>query len=219
MIAGKLISKTIVPLRTSDTGHEALAIMNDFYIRHLPIVNNKQLLGLISEDDILNNIVEEPVGSYHLTINKPYVKEYDHVFEVMRLVGEYQLSVIPVVDAENNYTGLITQDKLIQYFAKSASFTERGSIIVLEMGRQDYSLTEITRLVESENAVVLSSFVTTNPDSTRVEVSLKVNRQEIRDILATFERFNYTIKGSYQETNYYDDLRERFDSLMSYLNI
>jgi len=219
MIAGKLISKTIVPLRTSDTGHEALAIMNDFYIRHLPIVNNKQLLGLISENDILNNIVEEPVGSYHLTINKPYVKESDHVFEVMRLVGEYQLSVIPVVDVENNYIGLITQDRLIQYFAKSASFTETGSIIVLEMGRQDYSLTEITRLVESENAVVLSSFVTTNPDSTRVEVSLKVNRQEIRDILATFERFNYTIKGSYQETNYYDDLRERFDSLMSYLNI
>ena len=219
MIAGKLISKTIVPLRTSDTGHEALAIMNDFYIRHLPIVNNKQLLGLISEDDILNNIVEEPVGSYHLSINKPYVKESDHVFEVMRLIGEYQLSVIPVIDAENNYIGLITQDKIIQYFAKSASFTETGSIIVLEMGRQDYSLTEITRLVESENAVVLSSFVTTNPDSTRVEVSLKVNRQEIRDILATFERFNYTIKGSYQETNYYDDLRERFDSLMSYLNI
>ncbi len=219
MIAGKLISKTIVPLRTSDTGHEALAVMNDFYIRHLPIVNNKQLLGLISEDDILNNIVEEPVGSYHLTINKPYVKESDHVFEVMRLVGEYQLSVIPVVDVENNYIGLITQDRLIQYFAKSASFTETGSIIVLEMGRQDYSLTEITRLVESENAVVLSSFVVTNPDSTRVEVSLKVNRQEIRDILATLERFNYTIKGSYQETNYYDDLRERFDSLMSYLNI
>jgi len=219
MIAGKLISKTIVPLRTSDTGHEALAIMNDFYIRHLPIVNNKQLLGLISEDDILNNIVEEPVGSYHLSINKPYVKESDHVFEVMRLVGEYQLSVIPVVDVENNYIGLITQDKLIQYFAKSASFTETGSIIVLEMGKQDYSLTEITRLVESENAVVLSSFVTTNPDSTRVEVSLKVNRQEIRGILATFERFSYTIKGSYQETNYYDDLRERFDSLMSYLNI
>ena len=159
MIAEKLISNSLIPLRTSDSGEEALSIMNDFYIRHLPIVNNKQLLGLISEDDILNYDVEEPVGSYSLSINKPYVNANDHIYEVMRLVAEYQLTVIPVVDNDDNYVGLITQDDLLRYFAATGAFKETGSIIVMEMNKRDYSISEVGRIVESENASILSIFV------------------------------------------------------------
>ncbi len=219
MIAGNLLSKTIVPLRTSDTGKEALSAMGDFYIKHLPIVNNETLLGLISEDDILKNDIEEAVGSYRLSINKPYVNENDHIYEVLSLLSEHQLTVIPVVDFENNYKGLITQERLLRFFAKTASFTEPGSILILEIGKQDYSLSEISRIVESEKAAILSSFVTTDLSSNRVDVTIKINRQEIQHIIASFERYDYQIKATYQETEYFDGLKERFDSLMSYLNV
>ncbi len=219
MIASNLLSQSIVPLKTSDTGQEALSIMSDFYVKHLPIVNNKQLLGLLAEDDILNNDIQEAVGSYQLSMSRPYVKEGDHIFEVMSIMSEYNLTVIPVVDNEDNFLGLISQDELLRFFAGIGSFTEPGSIIVLEMSKGDYSLSQISRIVESENAAVLSSFITTNLDSTKIDVTLKINLQDISAILATFERFDYTVKASFQESEYFDNLKDRYDSLMAFLKV
>lgn len=219
MIAANLLSHEFVPLRTSDTGKEALSIMGDFYVKHLPIVNNKEMLGLISEDDILQNDVEEAVGSYSLSLTRPYVSEHDHLYDVLKILSEYQLTVIPVIDKEKNYLGLITQGDLLRFFAQIGSFTEPGSIIVLEMSKQDYSLAEISRIVEGENAAILSSFITSTLDSNKIDVTVKINRQELQRILATFERFDYTVKASFQEIEYFDGLKERFDSLMSYLNV
>ncbi len=219
MIAKALVSDSIIPLRTSDTGDEALAIMNEFYVRHLPIVNNEQLLGLVSEEDILNNDVEEAVGSYSLSLPHAYVRQNDHLYEVIRLMAEYQLTVIPVIDEELNYHGLITLEDLLRSFAEAGSFRESGSIIVLEMTKVDYTMSEIARIVESEGAVILSSFITTALDSNRIEVTIKINRQNILSILATFERFDYQIKASFNESEYIDTLKDRFDSLMTYLSV
>lgn len=219
MIAETLMSDSIIPLRTSDTGDEALAIMNEFYVRHLPIVNNEQLLGLLSEDDILNNDVEEAVGSYSLSLPHACVRQGDHLYEVIRLMAEYHLTVIPVIDEQHNYHGLITLENLLRSFAEAGSFREAGSIIVLEMTKPDYAMSEIARIVESEGAVILSSFITTTIDSTRIDVTIKINRQNILSILATFERYDYQIKASYNESEYIDTLKERFDSLMSYLRV
>lgn len=219
MIAESLISDTILPLRTSDTGEEALGMMNDFYVRHLPIVNNEQLLGLLSEDDILNFDAGEPVGSYSLSIQRPYARTRDHLYEVMRMVAENHLTVVPVVDDQDNYVGVITLEDLIHYFARTASFADPGSILVLEMNRRDYSLAEIARIVESENAAVISAFVTSYPESARIDVTIKINTQNIQSVVATFERYDYQIKASFVESDYIDALRERFDSFMSYLNV
>ncbi len=219
MIASNLLSQTIVPLRTSDTGKDAISVMNDFYVRHLPIVNNEQLLGLISEDDILDHDVEEAVGSYQLSMNPPYSKGSDHVYEVLRLVSEYQLTAIPVVDQNDNYLGLISQEDLLRFFASIGSFTEPGSIVVLEMAKIDYSLAQLARIVESENAVILSSFITSAIDSTKIDVTLKVNRPDIQRLIATFERFDLKVKATFQESKYFDSLKDRYDSLMSYLNV
>ncbi len=219
MIADTLISNEILPLRTSDTGEEALGMMNDFYVRHLPIVNNEQLLGLISEDDILNFDTAEPVGSFSLSLHRPFARTQDHIYEVMRLFAEYHLTVIPVVDEADNYAGLITMEDLLNYFATTTAFSEPGSILVLEMSRRDYSLAEIARIVESENIAILSSFVTTQPESARIEVTIKINTFNIQAVVATFERFEYQIKASFSESDYLDTLRERYDSFMFYLNV
>lgn len=193
--------------------------MNEFHIRHLPIVNNEELLGLLSEDEILDHDAEEPVGSYRLHLLHTFVRVNDHLYDVMRLVAEYQLTAVPVVDDQKRYIGIITAEDLIRQFAESGSFREPGGLIVLEMSRQDYSLAQLARIVESENAVILSAQINTFPDSPRIEVTLKVNKQNILNIIASFERFDYEVKATFNELEYSDGLRERYDSLISYLNV
>lgn len=219
MIAETLISDMIVPLRTSDTGEDALGMMNEFYLRHLPIVNNKELLGLLSEEDILDNDVLEPVGSYNLSLTKISVNRRDHIYEIMRMLAENRLTIVPVTDDQRNYIGLITLEDLLNQFAQSGSFAEPGCILVLEIGKRDYSLSEIARIVESENAAILSSFIISSLESARVDVTLKINRQNIQSIINTFERYDYQIKASFNEAEYVDSLKDRYDSLMAYLNV
>lgn len=219
MIAEHLISDTIIPLRTSDTGDVALGIMNDFYVRHLPIVNQDTLLGLISEEEILDHDTTEAVGSYSLSIHRPFVQANDHIYDVLRLVAEHKLTAIPVVDNQKHYLGLISAEDLILHFAKTGAFKEPGGIIILEMQRQDYSLAQLARIVESENAVILNSHVHTYPDSPQIEVTLKINKQNILNIIASFERFDFHIKATFNELEYMDTLKERYDGLISYLNV
>ena len=219
MIARDLISEDIVSLKTSNTGDDALALMSEYHVRHLPIVNNKQLLGLISEEEIMEFDTEEPVGSYPLKMLHPYVNDRDHIYDIMRLLNEYRLTVIPVVDKENDYLGVVSLHDLLKYFAESASFSERGSVIVLTVNKHNYSLAQIARIVESEGAIILNSFITSSPDSTELQITLKVNRPDINSILATFGRFGYDITASFSETEYMDSLQEHYDSLMHYLNV
>ena len=219
MIASELISDLLTPLMTSDTGEEALTLMSVNHIKHLPIVNDTMLLGVISEEDILSNDLNEPIGSYNLTLSQAYAYEYEHLFEVMSKMAVNNLTTIPVIDNDENYLGLITQENLLQFYASSFSFTEPGSILVLETSKRQYSLAEISRIVESENAAILSSFLTSEKDSTSVLITLKINRQDINHIIKTFQRYDYHIKGSFSEKEYVDGLRERYDSLMSYLNV
>jgi signal-transduction protein with cAMP-binding, CBS, and nucleotidyltransferase domain len=219
MIASELISDLVMPLMTSDTGEEALTLMSINHVKHLPIVNDTQLLGLISESDILAHDLNEPIGSYQLSLVRPYAFESEHLFEIMSKMAASNLTVIPVVDKEEVYKGLITQEDLIQFYASSFSFTEPGSIIILETNKREYSLADISRIIESENASILSSFLTSEDNSTSVTVTLKVNRQEINRIISALERYEYSIKGSFTEEEYFDELKDRYDALMTYLNV
>jgi len=219
LIAIELTSKTIDSLRTSDTGEEAITMMGIFHVKHLPIVNNEQLLGLISEEDILDKNMDEAIGSYRLSMIKPYVNQNDHLFEVMKLMAQHKLTVVPVIDHDKKYLGLITQEDLISYFAVSFSFAEAGSIIIIETDKINYSLSEISRIVEGEGATILATFLTRMMDSTRIQITLKINQMSVSRIVASLERFDYQIHGAFTEDDYEDVLKDRYDSLMSYLNV
>lgn len=220
MTAKDLISPLIPPLKLTDTGDKALIWMHEFSVGYLPVVNKGKLIGLLSEEDVMDlDDPSEAIRNYDLKMPKPYVNESVHIYEVVKLAAEMKLVLIPVVDKEENYLGVITQESIISYFAKMNAITENGSIIVLELSKKNYSLAEIARIVEECNALVLSAYVATQKDSTRLEVTLKINTSEIKRIVASFERYQYTVLGSYQETEYYEDLKDRFNALMSYLNI
>jgi predicted transcriptional regulator len=219
MIAKELISQLIQPLRTSDTGEQALTYMQIYHLKHLPIVNNEQLLGTISEEDITVNSLEEAIGSFPLSLNKAYVRQGDHLFEVMSVMADHKLSAIPVVDQKDNYLGLITLEDLIQFYARSFSFSEPGGIIVIELNKTDYSLAEISRIIEGENAAVLSSFLTHDEASQHIYVTLKTNQVDTHHIEATLERFGYTIKATFSEEGYFESMQDHYDAFLHYLNV
>ena len=220
MYARDLISEDIPPLKTSDTGERALAWMDEFRVSHLPIVNNVDFLGLISESDILDfNSSSEPIGGHSLNLSRPYVFDYQHTYDVLKVMSSLKLSVIPVLNDKEQYLGLIHLRTLLQHFAEMASMKDSGGLLVLELNSHDYSLSEIARIVESNDAKILSSYISSQIDSTKLEVTIKINRTDLSAIIQTFNRYNYTIKASFHQSEYVDDLKDRFDSFMSFLNI
>jgi len=220
MYARELISDDIPPLKTSDTGERALAWMDEFRVSHLPIVNNVDFLGLISESDILDfNSATEPIGGHSLNLSRPYVFDYQHTYDVLKVMASLKLSVIPVLNDKDQYLGLIHLSTLLQHFAEMASMKESGGLLILELNIHDYSLSEIARIVESNDAKILSLYISSHTDSNKLEVTIKINRTDLSAIIQTFNRYNYTIKASFHQSEYVDDLKDRFDSFMSFLNI
>jgi acetoin utilization protein AcuB len=220
MLAIELIADSIPPVHTSDTIQQAIDRMVEFRIRHLPIVNEEQFLGLLSENDLAGESdLQTQVGAVALSLVNPYVLEDQHIYDVIRLFYERQLTVVPVLDASKNYSGLITINALTEYFARLTSVEQPGGIIVLEINNKNNSLAHMAQIVESDNAQILSSYVRNYPDSTKMEVTLKVNKQDISAIIATFLRYEYDIKATFNHSDENDNSRDRYNSLMNYLNL
>jgi len=220
MLAGNLITETYVSLKTSDSGADALKLMEEFKVSHLPVVNNEQLLGLISDADIYeHNAPEDAVGSHKLSLNAAYALKDQHIYEIIKTVVSLKLSLIPVVEDNNTFLGVITLQNLLAGFSDILAATNPGGIIILELNTNDYSLTEIAGIVESNDAKILSLYVSANKDSTKMEVTLKLNRMDFTSVLQTFNRYQYVVKASFFESDYYDNLKDRYDSFLHYLNI
>ncbi len=220
MLAKELISYDIPSLKTSDTGGEALDIMDIFKVSHLPIVNHKIFLGLISEKNIQDlEKLDEPIGNHKLSLLSPNVYDDQHVYDVIGLVSKHKITVIPVLNRKNEYLGLITLTDLVDKISKVSSITEPGGIILLDLNINDYSVSEIAKIVESNDARILSIYLTSPGDSTKLEITLKINRTDLTTIIRSFERYGYIIKASYQENNNLDSVNEnRYESFLKYLN-
>ncbi len=220
MLAKDLISDVVPALKTSDTGQKALYWMDIFRIGHLPIVNNKDFLGLISDKDIFDlNMSEEPIGNHTLSLFSPHVKYDQHIYEVMEMAANLKLTVVPVLDYNNHYLGLITLTDLLHYFAEMSAIKQPGGILVLEVNTNDYLLTQIAQIVESNDAKILSLYITSHVNSTKLEVTLKINRRDLTSIIQTFTRYNYIIKASFMDEDDMSNLYEnRYDLFMRYLN-
>jgi acetoin utilization protein AcuB len=220
MLSEDLISETIPPLKTSDSGLKALTWMDEFRVSHLPIVNNNEFLGLISDSDILDlNEPEAPLGNHPLSLIRPFVHAKEHIYEVLKLAAKMQLTLIPVLDDHNHYLGNISLRSLVEHFSSTASVQHPGGIIILELNQNDYSLSQIARIVEENDAKIMSLYISDHSDSTRIELTIKVNREDIRAILASFQRYNLDVKASFQQSEFSEDLRNRFDLFMNYINM
>lgn len=220
MHAIDLITNDIPPLRPQDAAGRGLDWMEEFKVSHLPVVDQGRLVGLVKERELEDR--NDPHGTVAESMERvevPYVRGGQHIYEVMKLFSERGLSVVPVLDDMGLYLGSITEHDALMKLSQVVNIAEVGSIVVLEMNQVDYSLHEIARIVEGNGARVLSVYTHSVPDSVRVEVTLKINREDISDILQSFDRYEYFVKSTYQGSRFHDDLRNRYDELMRLMNL
>jgi len=220
MLAKELISDTVPAVKTSDSGEQVLNWMDHFRISHMPIVDNSDFLGLISDTDIysLDN-PEEAIGNHPLSLFSPFVDANKHLYEVIELATRLKLTVIPVLNAGKEYLGVITLFELLNKFAHLLSVDQPGAILIFRMTVHDYSLVEISRIVEENNARILNANVITIPDTSQVEVTIKTNKTDLSSIIRSFERYDYNIRAVFLGDEELDDMyRSKYEEFMRYLN-
>ena len=218
MRAEDLITEEIPPLLHSDSGEKALSWMEEFKVSHLPVLKSGNFVGVISESDLLDQTnLEQSLDKLFQHLPRPFALAGDHIYQVLARIAEHKLSLIPILDTKENYLGCVSVHHLLTLVANTGSIKENGGIIVLEMAQTDYSMAQIAQIVESNDARILSSYIMSSPESTNLEVTLKINTIELDRIIRTFERYDYVIKASFQKSNADEDLKFRYDALMNYL--
>ena len=221
MIAEDLINHMIPPLKATDDAHKAIVWMEEFRCNQMPVVEEGKLLGFISEEIILEaNDIEKRVGVFNLIGEKCCVSTTSHFYDILKIASDNKLQMVAVLDDVGQYYGVITVQDTITSFAQTAAVQMPGGILVLSMNLNDYSLAEISRLIEENNTKVLSSIVKDDPmNPGKIRLTLKLNQVELSRVVATLERFNYRVIGRYQEASPMGSEKERLDMLLRYLDI
>lgn len=214
-----MISSTIPTLNLEDPVAQALELMSEFHVSQLPVVDNEKYLGLVFEEDLMNVDENAVLKTIDTHFSKVAVNANSHFIEAVQTVNDYNLSIVPVVDKESEFIGAIPADVLLRELGKITGASIPGGVIVLEMEQRSFSFSELSKLVETNDAQItqLNSYWDTN--SNAFLVTLKINKFEISDIIATFQRYEYTVKYYFGEELYVNELKSNYDHLMNYLNI
>ena len=219
MIAKNAIEESTPYLRITDSVQFAVELMEEFKQEHLPVLNGKELVGVVSEQQLIDTVGVDLLSELSFPLIKIAIKENTHLFDAMKAGFESRSSILPVVNSEDNYIGLISPRSLLIKLSEFNFARESGGIFVLEIPAHDYSLAEISRIVESNKASVLSIATTTIEGSAELQVTVKVNTLDLTYIIATLERYNYTISNIFHQAEQIDQLKDRYDALMHYLNV
>ncbi len=220
MIASQLISDSFPPLRLSDTASKAISLMQEFGLEVLPIVEKGKYIGVVTDESILDiENLDLPLSEAGYAFLHPCVSEDMHIFGVLKIVAEQNLGMIPVVSKDNSYLGSISLQSLLRYFSQLSGLTDSGAVLILQIPLRDYAMSQIARITESNDVQVLAMYVNLIQDRSIAEITLKLNKTDLASLIATFERFNFTITASFHESEYFNDLKDRYDSFMKYMSI
>ena len=221
MLAETLISDVIPSVKSTEKGQKALNWMDVFRVSHLPVVDNSKYLGMVSDKLIYDlDLLEKPISDELDKLNTAHVHADQHIFEVALLMYKLKLSVIAVLDTDHYYIGAITLYDLARRFARLFSLQEIGGVVVLEMNANDYSLTQISQIVESNDTKILSFFMNRIPGTNNLDVILKLDKEDLSPVIQTFIRYDYNVKAVYLDHSMLNDLyKDRFDQFMKFMNI
>ncbi len=219
MLANQLITNHLPAVESDDTIFSALQLMDDFDIFHIPVTDHKKYLGLISKGDLLDADENSSVHVIMGSMLQKAVKLNEHFLSALKLASQNNLSIVPVVNNEQELLGNIPSSDLIKAASQFTGAEEPGAIIVLEMERKNYSFGEISRLVETNDAYITQFNTFFENETGLLIVTIKINKVEISDILSTFQRYEYSVRYFLGEEQYENELRFNYDHLMSYLKV
>lgn len=218
MFAQNLVQNNYPNITLTDKVSFALQLMDDYDVQHLCVIDEKKFVAVISKNDLLDADESAAVFTLQANFIQASVKANEHFTEVLKIFSTTDLTILPVIDDERNLIGAISQLQLIKMIADLMGVKERGAIIVLEIDRKNFSFGEISRLVETNDAYI-TQLNTLVENESRLLVTLKINKSEVSDIIATFQRYDYSVKYFIGEENYNNELQENYEHLISYLNI
>ena len=220
MLAQELTNNILPQLQLSDTVSKALQLMSDFKITHLPVVSEEKYLGLISEDDLIDEENKKiPIEFFQNDFIPASVNFNNHFLNAVSVSNHYQTNVIPVVNEANELMGTIPAQALLAALGNFAGSNEKGAVIVLEMERSRFAISELSRIVESDGAVILHLNITTRPDSSLLQVTIHLSKKEISTIIASFERYEYAVTFYSGEELFENEIDSNYRHLMNYLDI
>jgi len=218
MLTRELISNSIPYLHKEDKVHHALQLMNDYHVAHLPVVENDSYLGIISEEQLLQSDDDDTLDELHITDGTTSVQANDHFLKAIQTAVINKLSVVPVVE-EKHLLGIVTYNDMLRNASNFMSLNEPGALIVLEMDSKNYSFNEINRIVESNDAQITQLNTFTDPETGMSQITIRVSKLEVSDIIGTFQRYEYNVKYYFGEELFENELRTNYDNLMNYLKI
>lgn len=220
MLTAELINNNIPRLQLQDTVSKALRLINDYRVTHLPVVADDKFLGLISEDDLLDTDDDKlTIEILQENFIRASVKENVHFLNAVNYSNQYETSIVPVVNGTNELSGVITLVDLLKTLGNFSGANEIGGIIVMEMERSQFSISEISRIVESNDATILHLNTTTHPDTGLLTVTLHLNKKETTAIVAAFERYEYYVVYNFSDEKFEDNIDTNYRHLMNYLDI
>lgn len=220
MLTRELLSQSVPSLRLHDKVYQALELMNENHVSHLPIVDGDKYVGLISEEDLLQAENDHwKLDSLQQSFANIAVKEDEHFLKAVQLAADNGLSAVPVISDENDLIGTVVYNDLLKFSSEFMSLSEPGGLIVLEMDTNQYSFNEVSKLVEANNAQITQLNTTNDAETGLMQVTIRINKPDISDIVAAFQRHDYKVKYFFGEELYANELRSNYDNLMNYLKI
>ncbi len=221
MIAEELINQMIPALKYTDAAEKAIIWMEELKTNQLPVIDKKAFKGLVTEDIILDgNNLDRKIGDLKLIAEQCYVNEDQHLLDLIRVAKECDSELVAIVNHDGEYLGVSRNEDTLKAFASTLAVQGQGGILVLEMRYMDYSMSEISRLIESDDAKILGAFLSQSPgDPNFIYLTLKINKEDLTTVVATLERFNYKIAAKFHESSTKETERERLDNLLNFLDI
>jgi len=218
MLTKDLISNSIPYLHKEDKVHHALQLMNDYHLAHLPVVEDESYLGIVSEEQLLQNDDDKSLDELPIADGTTSVQGEDHFLKAIQTAVTHKLSIVPVVQ-DKQLLGIVTYNDLLRNTSEFMSLNQPGALIVLELETTSYSFGEISRIVESNDAQITQLNTSTDPERGTMLVTIRVNKLEVSDIISTFQRYEYEVKYYFGEELYENELRTNYDNLMNYLKL
>ncbi len=219
MLATQLINSGFPSVHLTDSASLALQLMEDYDVQHLPVLSEEKYVGLVSKSDLLDVSEEQAIGFESTTILPYSIKSEEHFLTALKLAAEKEISLVPVINDQSELLGVISITELLYRLSNFLGNNEPGGLIVLEISKRNFSFGEISRLVETNDALITQCNTFTEPETGLVIITLKVNKIEISAIVATFQRYEYIVRYYFGEEQYSNELKDNYNHLLAYLNV